>query len=89
MPIGNYAVRIDGTAVKEPITYRVAPDKTLERWSVLLDGKQGKKAVREKGLSREKAVKQAFKLAQRKQGPVLLLIHKTRSIVDQCLQVGH
>ena len=89
MPIGNDISVIDGTAVKQPITYRVAPDKTLERWSVLLDGKQGKKAVREKDLSREKAVKQAFKLAQRRQGPVLLLIHKTRYIIDQCLLVGN
>lgn len=68
--------------VKAPTTYRVAPDKALEHWCVMRDGKRRTK-LRKQGLSREKAMKKAFELAERKSGPVLLLIHKTRYIVDQ------
>ena len=66
--------------MKRPITYRVAPDKELERWYVL---QEDKKLSHGKGWSREKAVRKAMKLAERKHGPVLVLVHKTRYIMGE------
>jgi hypothetical protein len=69
--------------VKDPLVYRVAPDKKLENWKIL---QEGAKAPFAKGLSKGKALKMATRLAEKSAGPALVLVHKTRYIIERSLQ---
>lgn len=69
--------------VKSRSVYHVAPDKRLERWAVI---KEGQKQPRAKGLSKEKAIDKARRLVEKKARPALVLIHKTRYIIERQLQ---
>ena len=71
--------------MKNPLVYHVAPDKRLERWAVI---KSGSKEPRAKGLSKEKAIDKAMRLAEKKARPALVLIHKTRYIIERQLQLS-
>jgi hypothetical protein len=69
--------------VKEPLVYHVAPSKDLEEWAVI---KEGRKEPRAKGLTKEKAVKLAQRLVAQKSRPAVVLVHKTRYIIEAQLQ---
>jgi len=71
------------TNVKEPLIVRVAPDKKLENWKVIRDGE---KEPHVKGITKNKAMKIAAKLAEKKARPAIVLVHKTRYIVERSLQ---
>jgi hypothetical protein len=75
------------TTVKESVVYHVAPNKSLNRWGVM---KQGKKALKPKakGLSKTEAMDLARRLARKKAEPALMLIHKTRYIIEQQVQLS-
>jgi hypothetical protein len=66
--------------VKEPVIYHVAPDKKLEKWAVV---KEGARQPKVKGLPKNKAIEFALKNLDKKARPVLLLIHKTKYIIEQ------
>jgi hypothetical protein len=68
--------------VKEPLIVHVAPDKKLESWKVI---REGDKSARAKGMTKNKAVKVARKLAE-KRARAIVLVHKTRYIVERSLQ---
>ena len=79
----------DGTALapvgrivemKTPQIYHVAPGKSLDKWSVVKEGASKPKA---KGLSKNKALEFAVKNLNKKARPVLLLVHKTRYIIER------
>ncbi len=72
--------------MKETVVYRVAPNKALTRWAVMKEGKKALKA-KAKGLSKSEAVEAGLKLARKKSEPALLLIHKTRYIIERQLQL--
>ena len=69
--------------MKNQLVYHVAPDKNLERWAVI---KEGQKEPRVKGLSKEKAIDKARRLVEKKSRPALVLVHKTRYIIERHLQ---
>ena len=71
--------------MKNPLVYHVAPSKDLEEWAVI---KEGRKQPRAKGLTKEKALKVAQRLVARKSRPALVLVHKTRYIIEAQLQVA-
>lgn len=71
------------TYVKNRLVYHVAPDKNLEAWAVI---KEGRKQPRAKGLSKEKAIDTAKRLVEKKSRPAVVLIHKTRYIIERALQ---
>lgn len=75
--------RGDCYTVKEPVVYHVAPNKTLDRWAVL---KEGKKSPRAKNLSKSGAMDMARQIASKKARPTLVLVHKTRYIIERALQ---
>jgi hypothetical protein len=68
--------------VKPPLIVHVAPDKKLENWKII---REGKKAALAKGMSKSKAVKLATRLAE-KSARAIVLVHKTRYIVERSLQ---
>jgi hypothetical protein len=70
--------------VKEQI-FHVAPDENLESWKIIRDGD---KAPCVKGISKSKAVKLAKKLVEKKARPGLVLVHKTRYIIERSFQVS-
>jgi hypothetical protein len=78
--------RVESKIVKEPFIVRVAPDRKLESWKVIRDGE---KEPRAKGISKTKAVKVATKLVEKDSRPAVVLIHKTRYIVERALQFSH
>ena len=47
---------------------------------------EGAKAPRRKGLSKKKAVEAARRLVEKKARPALVLVHKTRYIIERQLQ---
>jgi hypothetical protein len=65
--------------------YHVAPDKNLERWAVI---KEGAKEPRATGLSKEKAIDRARRIIGKKARPALVLVHKTRYIIERQLQIS-
>ncbi len=65
--------------------FHVAPDKDLKSWAVILEGRKAPKA---KGLSKEKALKMARRFVEKRSRPAIVLIHKTRYIIERQLQVG-
>ncbi len=69
--------------MKDPFIVRVAPDKELEHWKVI---PETGKATPQKGLTKKQAVKLARKLVERKARPAIVLVHKTRYIVERSLQ---
>lgn len=69
--------------MKNHLVYHVAPDKDLEEWAVI---QEGAKAPRKKGLSKKKAVEAARRLVEKKARPALVLVHKTRYIIERQLQ---
>lgn len=69
--------------MKQPVIVRVTPDKDLESWKVV---REGKREPRAKKLSKSRAVKLAKRLLEKKHVPAILLIHKTRYIVERALQ---
>lgn len=69
--------------MKNQLVYHVAPDKNLDRWSVI---KEGKSEPRITGLSKEKAIEKARKLVEKKARPAMVLVHKTRYIIERQLQ---
>ena len=69
--------------MKNHLVYHVAPDKGLEEWALI---KEGAKAPRKKGLSKKEAVEAAKRLAAKKAKPALVLVHKTRYIIERQLQ---
>lgn len=69
--------------MKEPVVYHVAPNKTLERWAVI---KEGKKSPRAKNLSKTEALQVASQIARKKARPALVLVHKTRYIIERGFQ---
>jgi hypothetical protein len=71
--------------VKELVIVRVAPDKQLKNWQVI---RENDKVPRGKGMTKKKALKLAKKLAERNARPAIVLIHKTRYIIDRSLQFG-
>ncbi|HVK59640.1 MAG TPA: DUF2188 domain-containing protein [Candidatus Kapabacteria bacterium] len=71
--------------MKNRLVYHVAPDKDLEEWLVIRDGA---KQPRKKGLTKEKAIRTARRLLEKKAKPALLLIHKTRYIIERQLQLS-
>lgn len=71
--------------VKNPLVYHVAPDKDLKQWAVI---KEGAREPRAKGLSKEKAIRAVKKLAEKKARPALVLVHKTRYIIERQLLVS-
>ena len=73
-------------AVKDTVVYRVAPDRSLKRWAVMKEGKNALKA-KAKGLSKSEAVELVRRLAQKKAEPAIVLIHKTRYIIERRLQL--
>ena len=75
----------DSCTVKNPLVYHVAPDKDLQEWAVI---KEGAGKPRARGLSKEKAIRAVKKLAEKKARPALVLIHKTRYIIEKQLLVS-
>lgn len=75
--------RSDIAIVKNQLVYHVAPDKNLDRWSVI---KEGKSEPSVKGVSKEKAIQKARKLVEKKSRPAMVLVHKTRYIIERQLQ---
>ena len=75
----------DSSIVKNRLVYHVAPDKDLEEWLVIRDGA---KQPRKKGLTKEEAIRTARRLLEKKAKPALLLIHKTRYIIERQLQLS-
>jgi hypothetical protein len=73
--------------VKETVVYRVAPDRSLKRWAVIKEGKKALKA-KAKGLSKSEAVDFVRRLAQKKAQPAVVLIHKTRYIIERELPLA-
>ena len=73
-------------SVKQTVVYRVAPNRTLDRWTVIKEGKKIEKA-KAKGLSKPEAVDFVLRLAHKKAEPALVLIHKTRYIIEEQLQL--
>ena len=71
--------------VRERIVYRIAPDRSLSRWTVLKEGKRLKPKA--KGLSKAEALEFVARLARKKAEPALVLVHKTRYIIEQQLQL--
>ena len=69
--------------MKNRLVYHVAPDRDLERWAVI---KEGAKQPKAEGLSKEKAIRAARRLVEKKAQPALVLIYKTRYIIEQQLQ---
>jgi hypothetical protein len=69
--------------VKEPLIYRVAPGRNLKRWKLIQEGSKHPCA---RGLSKEEAVKLAARRVQQATRPAIVLIHKTRYIVEQSLR---
>ena len=65
---------------------RVAPDRKLQSWKVI---REGEKEPHAKGMSKSKAVKIATRLVEKNSRPALVLVHKTRYIVEQALQFSH
>ena len=63
--------------------YHVAPDKRLEEWTVI---KEGAKQPQLKGVSKKKALRFAQKIVGKKVRPALVLVHKTRYIIESQLQ---
>jgi hypothetical protein len=74
----------ESTTVKESVVYRVAPNRSLERWAVIKEGKKAR--AKAKGLSKPEAVDLVVRLARKKAQPAVVLIHKTRYIVERQLQ---
>ena len=74
-------------SVKETVVYRVAPDRSLKRWAVIKEGKKALKA-KAKGLSKSDAVKLVLRLADKNAEPAVVLIHKTRYIIERQLQLS-
>jgi hypothetical protein len=72
--------------VKESVVYRVAPNRSLESWAVIKEGKKAK--AKAKGLSKSKAVELGLRLARKQAQPAVLLVHKTRYIVERKLQLS-
>ena len=72
--------------MKDNVVYRVTPNKALDRWAVV---KEGKKALKPKakGLSRGEALEVVKQMARRKTERALVLIHKTRYIVERQLEI--
>ena len=68
--------------MKNWLIYHVAPDKALEEWAVI---KEGAKEPRKKGLSKQKAIEAAKRLVEKKAKPALVLVHKTRYIIERQL----
>jgi hypothetical protein len=66
--------------MKTPQIYHVAPGKDLDKWSVV---KEGASRPKIEGLSKNKAIEFAFKRLNKKARPVLLLVHKTRYIIER------
>ena len=73
-------------AVKETVVYRIAPDRSLKRWAVMKEGKKALKA-KAKGLSKSEAFELVRRLAHKKAEPAVVLIHKTRYIIERQLQL--
>lgn len=48
--------------------------------------KEGKSEPRITGLSKEKAIEKARKLVEKKARPAMVLVHKTRYIIERQLQ---
>ena len=71
--------------MKNSLVYHVAPDKNLDEWAVIKDGG---KAPRARGLSKEKAIKAARRIIEKKARPALVLVHKTRYIIERQLQIS-
>ncbi|HEX7863249.1 MAG TPA: DUF2188 domain-containing protein [Verrucomicrobiae bacterium] len=71
--------------MKSRLVYHVAPDKKLEQWAVI---KEGSSEPRKKGLSKDKAIAMAKRLIARKAKPAVVLVHKTRYIIERQLQVS-
>ena len=69
--------------MNKQLVYHVAPDKNLENWEVVLEGKKTPKA---KGLSKAKALKTARKFVEKRAMPALVFVHKTRYIIEKQLQ---
>jgi len=69
--------------VKDQLVYHVAPDKGLKEWAVI---KEGADEPRAKGLSKKKAIRFAQKIVEKKSRPALVLVHKTRYIIESKLQ---
>ena len=69
--------------MKNHLVYHVAPDKNLEEWAVI---KEGAKEPRKKGLSKKEAVEAAKRLVAKKAKPALVLVHKTRYIIERQVQ---
>ena len=69
--------------MKEQLVYHVAPDKRLDEWAVI---KEGAKEPRLKGVSKKKAIRFAQKIVEKKARPALVLVHKTRYIIESQLQ---
>jgi hypothetical protein len=76
---------LESIFVKETVVYRVAPNRSLKRWTVIKEGKKAFKAA--KGLSKPEAVDLVLRLARKKAEPAVVLIHKTRYIIEQQLQL--
>ena len=72
--------------MKEPFIVRVSPDRKLENWKVIRDGE---KEPRAKGMSKTKAVKLATRLVEKNSRPAIVLVHKTRYIVERAMQFSH
>lgn len=71
--------------MKNRLVYHVAPDKALEHWAVI---KEGAREPREKGLSKEQAVAAARRIIEKKARPAVMLIHKTRYIIERQLEIS-
>ena len=72
--------------VKDKIIYRVAPNRSLERWAVIEEGRRSAKP-KARGLSKSEALDFVIRLARKKAQPARVLIHKTRYIIEQQLQL--
>ena len=71
--------------MKDQLVYHVAPDKGLKEWAVI---KEGANEPRAKGLSKKKAIRLAQKMVEKKARPALVLVHKTRYIIESQLQIA-
>lgn len=71
--------KVEFLIVKEPVVYHVEPDKTLDRWAVV---REGKKSPRARNLSKTEALQLAGKIARKKARRALVLVHKTRYIIE-------
>ena len=76
------AARGEIVHVRNPVVYHVAPNKNLNRWKIFREGRK----PQVKGVSKEDALQVACDIARKNADAAIVLIHKTRYIIERRLE---